>query len=103
MLGRKRYAYFAYHTTIAILCAMATSAIEHYQTAYLTFLERLRAARLDKGLTQMQAAALLGRDQYWLSRCETGARRVDVVELLLFARIYEKPLTFFTRNLIADS
>lgn len=80
---------------------MGTPSVEHYPTAYLTFLERLRAARLGKGLTQTQAAALLGRDQYWLSRCETGARRVDVVELLILADIYDKPLSYFTRDLFA--
>ena len=79
---------------------MGKTNVERYQAGYTTFLQRLRAARLSKELTQAQAAALVGRDQYWLSRCETGARRVDVVELLLFAQIYDKPLTYFTKNLV---
>ncbi len=73
---------------------------DQYKTAYAEFLHRLRDARLRQGLTQTQAAAQAGHDQYWLSRCETGARRVDIVEALIFAKIYNKPLNYFTRYLI---
>lgn len=63
--------------------------------AYRLFLTRLREARLAAGLTQMQAAAKLRRPQSFVSKCESGERRVDVVELTEFARLYKRDLDFF--------
>ena len=62
---------------------------------YRQFLARLRAARLEAGLTQAQAAKALDKPQSYLSKCESGERRVDVVELERFARLYAKPLSHF--------
>jgi transcriptional regulator with XRE-family HTH domain len=62
---------------------------------YQSLLQRLRKARLDAGLTQVQAAELLGRAQSFVSKCESGERRVDVVELEEFAKIYGRSLSFF--------
>ena len=62
---------------------------------YRQFLERLRAARLEAGFTQDQVAQQLGRPQSFVSKCESGERRVDVVELETFAEVYAKPLTYF--------
>jgi transcriptional regulator with XRE-family HTH domain len=55
----------------------------------------LRAARLQAGLTQVEVAAALRRPQSFISKCESGERRVDVVELEDFARLYRKPVAFF--------
>ena len=44
---------------------------------YKAFLVRLRQARRDAGLTQMQVAKALGRSQIWVSKCKLGERRVD--------------------------
>jgi len=65
--------------------------------AYRLFLTRLKEARLAAGLTQTEVAAKLCRPQSFLSKCESGERRVDVVELMEFARLYGKGLTFFVR------
>ena len=65
--------------------------------AYRLFLKRLREARLAAGLTQAQAAAKLQRPQSFVSKCESGERRVDVVELQRFAQLYKKDLEFFVR------
>jgi transcriptional regulator with XRE-family HTH domain len=62
---------------------------------YRQFLSRLRSARLEAGLTQAQAAQALGKPQSYLSKCESGERRVDVVELERFAKIYAKPFSYF--------
>jgi transcriptional regulator with XRE-family HTH domain len=62
---------------------------------YRAFLQRLRQARRDAGLSQVEAARLLGHPQQWVSKCELGERRVDFVELDDFARAYRKPLEFF--------
>ena len=62
---------------------------------YGEFLERLRSARHDAGLTQEAVARRLGKPQSFVSKCESGERRVDVVELERLAALYEKPLTYF--------
>lgn len=65
--------------------------------AYRLFLTRLREARRVAGLTQAEVAAKLRRPQSFVSKCESGERRVDVVELTEFARLYEKDLEFFVQ------
>jgi transcriptional regulator with XRE-family HTH domain len=62
---------------------------------YRQFLERLRAARIEASLTQEEVAAKIDRPQSFVSKCESGERRVDVVELEQFATLYEKPLSYF--------
>jgi hypothetical protein len=43
----------------------------------------------------VQAAQVLEQPQSFLSKCESGERRVDFVELQAFARVYNIPLSFF--------
>lgn len=59
------------------------------------FLRRLRQARRDAGLTQVEVARRLGRTQSFVTKAERGERRLDVVELRALARIYRKPISFF--------
>lgn len=56
---------------------------------------RLRAARTSAGLTQVEVAKQLAVPQSFISKCESGERRVDVVELQALARLYKKSLTYF--------
>lgn len=62
---------------------------------YRAFLERIRQARLEAGLTQTELAARLGRPQTWVSKSELGERRVDFVELEDLAAACGKPLGYF--------
>jgi len=62
---------------------------------YATFLRRLRRAREDAGLSQTEVARRLGKPQSYVSKCESGERRVDVIELLAFGRIYGVPIGAF--------
>lgn len=57
--------------------------------------QKLREARENAGLSQEEVATLLKRTQSYVSRCETGNRRLDIFELEEFARLYKKPLSFF--------
>ena len=66
-----------------------------FRAEYRKFLKRLQAARLEAGLTQEEVAKLLGKPQSFISKSESGERRVDVVELRHFAEIYQKPVTYF--------
>lgn len=47
------------------------------------------------GMTQVQVAVALGLPQSFVSKCESGERRVDAVELERFAKLYRKPVTYF--------
>ena len=62
---------------------------------YKQFLGQLRAARQSAGLTQAEVAGRLKKPQSYVSKCETGERRVDVVELEAFAAVYKKRLDYF--------
>jgi transcriptional regulator with XRE-family HTH domain len=66
-----------------------------YQKAYKRFRTRLVQARNEAGLTQVEVAKRLGRPNSFISKCELGERRVDVVELQQLAQIYRKDLSFF--------
>lgn len=58
-------------------------------------LKRLREARREAGLTQVDVARLLGKRQAWVSKCELGERRIDPLDLHDFARVYRRPIDFF--------
>jgi transcriptional regulator with XRE-family HTH domain len=66
-----------------------------HTTRYRRFLKRLKDARLEAGLTQLEAAKAFRRPQSFISKCESGERRVDVIELEDFARLYRRRLAFF--------
>lgn len=55
-----------------------------YTREYETFLRRLRDARLRAGLTQVQLAERLGETQTFVSKCERGERRLDLIEARAF-------------------
>ena len=62
---------------------------------YRAFLQRLRRAREEAGLTQAEVAQAVGRSQTWVSKCELGERRIDFVELEDLAAALGKPLEWF--------
>ena len=66
-----------------------------YVRQYRAFLQRLKQARLDAGLTQVEVSRRMGRPQSFVSKCESGERRVDFVELQYLAKIYKKSFSFF--------
>ncbi len=47
------------------------------------------------GLSQRDVCERMGMPRSFLSKCEIGDRRVDVMEFLQLAQIYGKPLQFF--------
>jgi len=49
---------------------------------YLKAIETLRAARKSARLTQTELAFKLGRRQQFVSKYESGERRLDVIEFL---------------------
>ncbi|HEV3272887.1 MAG TPA: helix-turn-helix transcriptional regulator [Candidatus Methylacidiphilales bacterium] len=70
-----------------------------YSSEYERFLQLLRKAREAAGLTQIEAARRLERPQSFVSKCESGERRVDVVELAQFCRVYGVTIGNFLKKL----
>ena len=81
--------------------------IEHYRG--LTVSQRsmlrkhLKQARLDNKMSQRQAGELLGQDQMFISKIESGMRQVEFIEVEHFAQIYRKPLSFFSTMRLTHS
>lgn len=53
---------------------------------YALFLSYLRQVRRSAGLTQQQVAERLQQTQSFVSKCERGERRIDIIELLIFCQ-----------------
>jgi transcriptional regulator with XRE-family HTH domain len=67
----------------------------NYRHRYKQFLGKLRQARLDAGLTQVEVASRIKRPQSFMSKIESGERRVDVVELEELATLYRRSINAF--------
>jgi len=52
-----------------------------HSAEYKRLLQLLREFRDETGLTQRQVADRLGKPQSWVSKYESGERRIDVIEL----------------------
>lgn len=59
--------------------------------------EQLKKARITRGLDQERVAKLLGKTQSYISKIESGQRRIDIIALKKFARIYKKPINYFLK------
>lgn len=66
-----------------------------YLPKYQKLTQKLRQARLDSGLTQVEAGKKLKKPQAYISKIERGERGVDAVELAEFAKIYGKGVNDF--------
>lgn len=67
-----------------------------FSDAHQILVEQLIAARRQSGMKQEELAALLGKDQSYISNIERGQRRVDVLEFIALARaIGLNPINLF--------
>lgn len=69
-----------------------------YSKDHKFVVEQLKKARIGAGLEQEKAAELLGKTQSYISKIESGQRRIDVVQLKEFAKIYKKEVDFFIKK-----
>ena len=46
-------------------------------------------------MTQRQVSESLGMAHSFLSKCETGERSIDVIDLIQLAKLYGKPIQYF--------
>jgi transcriptional regulator with XRE-family HTH domain len=70
-----------------------------FSESYRKFLGQLRAARKNAGVTQVELAKRLRETQSFVSKCERGERRIDVIELRAFCQAIGISFTDFTRRL----
>ena len=69
--------------------------------AEAVFRTMLRDLRQEKGLTQTQLAERLGLPQSYVSKYETGERRLDFVETLCVCDALETSLEHFVKQFFA--
>jgi len=70
-----------------------------HSPAYRAFRQFLREAREESGVTQVQLAERLAESQDFVSKCERGVRRLDVVELVQWCRALDVPFPEFAEDL----
>ena len=68
-----------------------------YTQDHKSVIKKLKEARRNSGLDQKQVAQKLNKTQSFVSKIECGQRRIDIVQLKEFAKIYKKPLDFFIK------
>ena len=59
-----------------------------YSNEYKIFLKRLKSRRFELDKTQVQVAKALGKPQSFVSKVESGERRLDPIELKTLANLY---------------
>lgn len=70
-----------------------------YSKSYRLLLRRLQEARKRSGLTQATLAEQLGESQSFISKCERGERRIDLIEAREFCRALNISFIKFVREL----
>jgi transcriptional regulator with XRE-family HTH domain len=70
-----------------------------YSSEYSLFIEALRKAREEKGLTQTEVADRLGQTQSFVSKVERSERRIDIVELRAFCAAIDTNFTAFVAQM----
>ena len=68
-----------------------------YQPKYQNLVKKLRQARLEARLTQIEAGKRLKKPQAYISKIERGERGIDAVELAEFAKVYGKDINYFVK------
>jgi len=68
-----------------------------YTKDHKYLIEQLKKARLEAEFDQEEVANLLGMTQSYVSKIESGQRRIDVIQLKELSKIYKKPITYFLK------
>jgi len=66
-----------------------------HRETYRYVIKQLRKARLEADLTQVEVAEKLKKPQSFISKIESGERRLDITEIAQIAKIYKKKLEYF--------
>ena len=68
-----------------------------YSKEHRMLVERLKKARKEAGLDQEAVAKLLGVTQSYISKMESGQRRIDIVQLRRIGKVYKKKIDYFLK------
>ena len=66
-----------------------------YSKEYKGVIQKLKRARVEVGLKQIDVALKLKKPQSYVSKIERGERRIDITELKEFSKIYKKDIDYF--------
>jgi len=66
-----------------------------YTKEHKKIIEKLKKARHDAGLDQVEVAKKLNKTQSYISKIESGQRKVDIIQLKRFSKIYKKDIKYF--------
>jgi transcriptional regulator with XRE-family HTH domain len=69
-----------------------------YTKDHKFIVEQLKKARIEAGFDQEKVAELLKKTQSYVSKIEAGQRRIDIVQLKEFSKIYKKDLDYFIKK-----
>jgi len=68
-----------------------------YSREHKYLVKKLKEARIQSGLDQVKVAKMLGSAQSHISKVEAGQRKIDIVQLKEFAKIYKKDISYFLK------
>lgn len=68
-----------------------------YSKDHKYLIERLKKARVEVSMDQGEVAKQLGKTQSYVSKIESGQRRIDVIQLKDFAKAYKKNINYFIK------
>ncbi|MCK5122535.1 MAG: helix-turn-helix transcriptional regulator [Candidatus Pacebacteria bacterium] len=68
-----------------------------YSNDHKYLVKQLKNARKEIGLDQGEVARLLDKTQSYISKIESGQRRIDVIRLKELAKIYKKDVNYFLK------
>lgn len=68
-----------------------------YSKDHKYLIERLKKSRVEVGMNQGEVAKQLGKTQSYVSKIESGQRRIDVIQLKDFAKAYKKNIDYFIK------
>ena len=66
-----------------------------HSSSYAAFLALLYQARIDVGMTQEDVARKLGVPQSYVSKCESGSKKMDVTELHAWLNAIDRDWVLF--------
>ena len=68
-----------------------------YTSDHRILVQKLRQARIESGFDQKYAAKLLNKSQSYISKIESGQRKIEIFQLKSFAEIYKKNIEYFLK------